>query len=83
MFMCPLGTWFRRDHGGARLKVELDDLRGLFQPKLFCDAIILILFYVQTGSKRLECSPLGREVAFLVDGKLNMTQPCALVEKMG
>lgn len=79
--MSHLWTQFRRDHGGARLKVELGHLSGLFQPKLSCDAINLIFFYEQTGDKRLDGSPVGREMAFLVDGKLNMIQPCALVEK--
>lgn len=29
--MCPLGTWFWGDDGGAGVAVELDDPEGLFQ----------------------------------------------------
>lgn len=72
--MCYLGTWFRRDHGGARLKVKLDDSRGLFQPKLLCDTIILIFFIYRLGARGWSAA-VRREMAFLVDGKLNMTQP--------
>lgn len=28
-----LGAWFSGGHGSAKLKVEFNDLKGLFQPK--------------------------------------------------
>ena len=37
--MWCLGTWFSGGLGSARLKVGLDDLKGLFQPKQFYDSM--------------------------------------------
>lgn len=40
MQMWNLGTWFSVGLGSSGLMVELNDLRGLFQPRLlFCDSI--------------------------------------------
>jgi len=35
--MWHLGTWFSGGLGSVRFTVGLDDLKGLFQPKLFYD----------------------------------------------
>jgi len=40
--MWRLGTWFSGGLGSVRLTVGLD-LKGLFQPKLFYDSLILKL----------------------------------------
>ena len=40
--MWCLGTWFSDELGSVRLMVGLDDLKGLFQPKWFCDSMILL-----------------------------------------
>lgn len=39
--MWPLGTWFSGGLGSVGLTVGLDDFEGLFQPKRFCDSMIL------------------------------------------
>ena len=39
--MWCLGTWFSGGCGSFRLRVGLDDLKGLFQPKRFCDSVTL------------------------------------------
>ena len=35
------GTWFSGGLGSVRLAVGLNDLKGLLQPKRFCDSLIL------------------------------------------
>jgi len=37
--MWCLGTWFGNGLGSVRFMVGPDDLKGLFQPKLFYDSI--------------------------------------------
>ena len=37
--MWCLGTWFSGGLGSVRFTVGLDDLKGLFQPKRFCDSL--------------------------------------------
>ena len=39
--MWHLGTWFSGGLGSVRFMVGPDDLKGLFQPKYFCDSMIL------------------------------------------
>ena len=39
------------------------------------------LMYVQTGCQRLKRSPMEKRFGVLVNGKLNMTQQCALETK--
>lgn len=39
--MWCLGTWFSGALGSAGLTVELEDPKGLFQPKRFYDSVIL------------------------------------------
>lgn len=36
-----LGTWYSGELGSVKLIVELDDLKGLLQPKQFHDFMIL------------------------------------------
>jgi len=36
-------TWFSGGLGSVRFMVGLGDLKGLFQPKRFCDSMILII----------------------------------------
>ena len=38
--MWHLGTWFSGGLGRVRFTVGLDDLKGLFQPKQFCDSLL-------------------------------------------
>ena len=40
MQMWCLGTWFSGGLGSVTFKVGLDDLKGLFQPKLFYESMI-------------------------------------------
>lgn len=59
-------------HGDAGLMVGLDDLEGLFQPKLFCDSMILGQFFncprhsslVSTSTRRKKFEVTGRKVEF-------------------
>ena len=53
--MWCLGTWFSGGLGSARLTVGLDDLKGLFQPKLFYDSMILYLDIYSTLMNTLSC----------------------------
>ena len=39
--MWHLGMWFSGGLGSVRVMVGLNDIKGLFQPKLFYDSIIL------------------------------------------
>lgn len=50
--MWYLRTWFSVGLGGAELTVGLDDLKGLFQLKLFCDSVILLEFFQQLPVKQ-------------------------------
>lgn len=38
--MWHLEMWFGGGHGSAGLTIDLYDLKGLFQPKGFCDSVI-------------------------------------------
>ena len=41
VYMWRLGTWFSGGLGSVSLTAALNDLKGLFQPKLFCDSMKL------------------------------------------
>lgn len=43
--MWYLRTWFSVGLGSTELTVGFDDLKGLFQLILFCDSVILLVFF--------------------------------------
>lgn len=74
MWMWHLGAWCNNVHGGLKLKVGPDDLRGLFQLKQFHNSVLSLVSWIQgpgginithptpKHSKHLKASPTPSEI---------------------
>lgn len=46
MQMWPLGIWLSGGLGRTALMVGLDDLKYIFQPKRFCDLVVVLWSFI-------------------------------------
>lgn len=58
--MCYLRTWFSGELGSVRLIVGLSDLKGIVQPKLFCNSLKKHNNYEKEEIEEGEAQDVGR-----------------------